>query len=280
MPYGRVGCLIVCLILAAANSGGGAQVQTDNYKPLFENPDFRVFSVREPDELPSVSKDSNFGVLVFRDDPMWDGGRNCPFCFTGPTGSRNELVYGTPNGVVPVAEKHFDASRHPVWIAARSDAEITEQVFKKNLPEDFTHSVRSDLFAIGGLADRVRSGAKPSEKEQTRASAALRDLDTKSKWLSFYEGSDTPPVFIKVKVHTVRAGVEISKWTVSYVLDGWEGDKDHTYTFDNESSPTEQPIVPGRYKMWASRGKKQGPSKVVMVGDTPSLTKELQLEIP
>jgi len=67
---------------------------------------------------------------------------------------------------------------------------------------------------------------------------------------------------------------------VSYVLDGWEGDRYHTYTFDNESSPTTQPIAPGRYKMWASRGNKSGPTKAVMVGDTPSLTKELQLEIP
>ncbi len=287
MSYSRVGCLWLSLLLTITIASPSPQVRTASYKPLFENHDFKVFAVRNPESLPSISDESNFGVLVFRDNSTtWDTpGEKCPFCFTGPTGRRNLLVFGNPTGVVPLAEKHPWRNQPPVWIALRPDAEITEHLFKKNLPEDFKDSVRDDLFSIGFLADRAGSGVKPTEKEQARASAALNDLTFKSKWFSLFNGSaETPPPLIKVKVHTIKSGAEVQKWTVWYVLDGWEDDQDHTYTFDNQSSPTEQEIVPGKYKMWASRGKKpgkkKGPVKTVPVGDTPSLTKELQLETP
>src|SRR5260370_42509885 len=153
MSYGRVGCLLVSLILITANSARSPQVRTNDHKPIFENRDFKVFPVKEPDELLSISDESNFGVLVFRGGATtWEAGRKCPFCFTGPTGSRNLLVYGTTGGVVPIAEKHFGANKRPVWVAVRPDAEITEKLFKENLPEDFRDSVRDDLFAIGYLA--------------------------------------------------------------------------------------------------------------------------------
>ncbi len=258
MSYSRVGCLWLSLLLTITIASPSPQVRTASYKPLFENHDFKVFAVRNPESLPSISDESNFGVLVFRD---------------------NSTTWDTPG------EKHPWRNQPPVWIALRPDAEITEHLFKKNLPEDFKDSVRDDLFSIGFLADRAGSGVKPTEKEQARASAALNDLTFKSKWFSLFNGSaETPPPLIKVKVHTIKSGAEVQKWTVWYVLDGWEDDQDHTYTFDNQSSPTEQEIVPGKYKMWASRGKKpgkkKGPVKTVPVGDTPSLTKELQLETP
>ncbi len=283
MSYGRAGCLWVSLLLTIANENPLPQLRSDSYKPVFENADFKIFSVKSPDTLPSISGESNFGVLVLRgDSTTWERrGKKCLFCFTGPTGRRDLLVFGTPAGVVPLAKKHSGANEPSVWVAVRPDAEITEQLFKKNQPEEFTDSVREDLFSIGFLADKAGAGVRPSEKEQRHARAALNDLSFKSQWFPLFKGSaEYPRPLIKVKVHTVRSGVEINKWNVWYVLDGWEDDKDHTYAFDNQSSPTEQEIVPGRYKMWASRGKKQGPTKTVPVGDTPSLTKELQLEIP
>jgi len=283
MTNSRIGCLLLFLLLVATVAEPFPQARTDDYKPLFQNRDFKVYAVRNPDALPSISDWSNFGVLVLKGDSTSWTEKPCSLCFSGPTGARYSLAYGTPGGVVTFAEKHSGSQVPPIWIAVRPDAVITEQLFNKDLPEDFSDSVHADLFAIGSIADRAAVGAPPSEKEQARASAALRDLDRKAKWFSLFKDSEkAPPPFITVKVHTVsvKSGKEKMKWTVSYVLDGWEGDKDHTYTFDHKSSPTEQPIVPGSYRMWASRGAKHGSTKTVAVGDTPTLTKELELEIP
>jgi hypothetical protein len=82
-------------------------------------------------------------------------------------------------------------------------------------------------------------------------------------------------------VRTFKEGKEKKYWTVWYVLLGWEGDRDHTIAFDKQSSPTNsQCIPPGNYRIWASRGGKVGIAKPVPVGDNPSKSKDVDLEIP
>jgi hypothetical protein len=285
MSPGRVWCLSLLLLVTKANENPLPQFGSDTYKPVFENAEFKIFSVKNREHLASFSEESNFAVLVLRGDSTTLNGGKCDFCFIGPTGTKNFLVFGTPGWVVPEAQRHSAANEPSVWITFKTDAEIVEPVINKNQPEQFKSSVREDLFAIAALADTAGSGIKPSKEEQSHASAALDDLTLKSKWFSLFKGpAGTPPPLIKVKVHTLKSGAEVKKWTVWYVIAGWEGDLDHTYKFDFVSSPTEQKIDPGRYKMWVSRGKnpknKKGPTETVLVGDTPDLTKELQLETP
>jgi hypothetical protein len=167
-----------------------------------------------------------------------------------------------------------------MWVVLKQDVEINEQIFNQGQPDEFKDSIRDDLIAVAALGDKLGDGREPSETEQRRAKAGIRDMNIKSKYFSLYKAGEAPSPWIRVKVHTVKAGKEISKWTVWYVVDGWSGDKDHTISFDRESSPTEQKMLPGQYQMWVSRRDKRGPPKIVLVGDIPSLTKELELEVP
>lgn len=249
---------------------------------LFENPDFKVFSVQNPEVLPAISEPATFGVFRLR-------GRDAVFLrnteglsFTGASGQRSILVYGTPAGVLPFIDnaRFLSAGGHMIWVVPKFAAEITEPVFRQGLPATFTKLVRDDLFAIGALADRVAGEQQPTEKELARARAAIDDLSFKSRWFSFYGDSASAPQQIYVKVRTLKEGQEIKDWKVWYVPLGWEGDKDHTIEFDKHSSPTSQWMNPGAYKIWASRGGKVGVVKQVAVGDTRGTNKEIDLEVP
>ena len=283
MTYGKGNCLVLSLLLAIATSGAPFQSRTVFQEPVFENGDFKIFSPGRIEELPSLSGESAFGVLVVSGNPAtWASGKKCPYCFSGPTGRPSLLVFGTPLGVVSEAKKYSLPTDSPVWIEVRSNATITQELFKEDFPDAFQDSVREDLFAIGFLADATREGSKPSVKEQAHAAAGLNDLSFKGSFLSLYSknSGEAPPVLIHVKVHTLRSGKEINRWTVYYVVQGWEDDQNHVYRFDRQSSPTEQDIPPGPYTMWASRNRKDGPRARFVVGDTPKPMKEVDLEIP
>lgn len=194
---------------------------------------------------------------------------------------KNFMVYGTPDGVVSFAEQHPEVQgASAIWVATKPNAEISAQVFKNSLPEDFRDSVHQDLIAIGFLADRAGGNADPNAKEQARAKAALDDLTFKTQWIAANNLTATPTSLVKVTVHTKRSGVETKHWTVWFVRAGWEGEKNSTYAFEKESSPTVRDMVPGPYTMWASHKNKRGERKQVLVGDDFKQTKDVDLEIP
>jgi hypothetical protein len=250
---------------------------------LFENEDFKVYSVKNPEDLPSISQAATFGVMLVREryqqvllDPS--GMR------FGPSGRQSIINFGTPEGVVPLLDKQrFLSARADVtWVVPKFKALITEPVFRKDLPAAFTESVRIDLFAIAFVADSAATGGQPTKKQLALSRAAFDDLIFKSRWFSFFNDSSSAPTNVCVTARTLKEGQEIKYWTIWYVPLGWEGDKDHTLAFDKQSSPTIPPqcIPPGNYKMWATQKNKESVRKVVPVGDNPSPTKEVDLEVP
>jgi hypothetical protein len=274
---------LLAVLLIATNPQGLVAQEQSRSRILFENADFKIYSVRDPEVLPLISKPANFGVLLLREEAAAFVHNDSFLYFSGSSGQRSLLGYGTPGGAASFIDKtgFRNAGTDLIWVVPKMDAEITEPVFKKDLPDSFTKSVREDLSSIGSLADRAAVGQQPYEKELARARAAINDLSFKSRWFSLHSGTSAPPSLVCVTVRTVREGQELDHWTVWYVLLGWEGDKDHTTAFDKQSSPTNpQCIPPGNYKMWATQGKKIGSAKQVPVGDNPDKNKELDLEVP
>jgi hypothetical protein len=280
MKLTRATHLLAGLLVAISHHALMAQDKSLS-RVLFENADFKVFAVRDPEVLPLISEPARFGVFLLRDQyaPLL---RGTHLSFLGSSGQRSLLVYGTPAGVIPFIDKasFLSAGADLVWVVPKFEAEITEPVFRKNLPDSFTSLVRDDVFSIGALADRAAVGKQPSEQELARARAAINDLSFKSRWFSFYSDPESAPQQVYVKVRTLKQGQEIQDWTVWCVPLGWEDDKAHAKEFDKHSSPTYKWMSPGEYKMWASRGGKIGVVKQVAVGDSPGTTKELDLEVP
>lgn len=279
MRRSTVYCFWMLLFLMIADGAATPQSDSINYKPIFENGDFAIFRIENAEKLASVTRETKFGLLLLRASPNeWDMS-SCSFCFAGPTGHWSRLVFGTAGYV---ADRYSEVNETPVWVGIKSNGNIDQALFDKDQPQEFKGSVRADLVSIGILANIVEFGGRPDERDLRRAAAGLDDLSIKSGFFALFERGHAPPPLITVTVHTVsvKSGKETSKWIVWYVTEGWEGDEDQTYRFDNESSPTQQVLPPGRYKMWASRKGSQGAKQTVLVGDTKSLTKELQVEIP
>jgi hypothetical protein len=281
MKLTRATHLLAALLITMSHQGLMAQEQSRS-RVLFENADFKIYSVRDPQLLPSISEPATFGVFFLREEAATFVRNDSVLYFSGLSGRRSVMGYGTPVGAVSFIDKarFLNAGAELIWVVPTFAIEITEPVFRKDLPDAFTKSVLGDLLSIGSLADRAAAGQQPTEKELARARAAINDLSFKSRWFLFYNNSSAAPSLVCVKVRTLREGQEKNHWTVKYVLLGWEGDKDHTFEFDKQSSPTIQCIPPGNYKMWPTQKNKVGVAKQVPVGDNPSKSKELDLEVP
>ena len=273
--------LLALLLIAISHQALMAQDRSLS-RVVFENADFKIFAVSDPQVLPSISEPATFGVFLLRDRyaPVLRG--TSPVAFLGSSGQPSLLVYGTPAGVLPFIDQasFYSARADLVWVIPKFEANITEPVFRQNLPDSFTKLVREDIYSIGALADQVTVFKQPNEKELARARAAFDDLSFKSRWFSFYDNAASAPQQIHVKVRTLKEGQEVQGWTVWYVPLGWEDDKAHTAEFDKPSSPTYQWMNPGRYKIWARRKGTIGVVKQVAVGDSRGTSKELDLEIP
>jgi hypothetical protein len=85
---------------------------------------------------------------------------------------------------------------------------------------------------------------------------------------------------ILVRVRTLVGGAEAKAWNVKYLPKALELSQTATADrFPQLSSPTEEPLVPGRYVIWAedSTGTRRGDRVVVRVGDG---RKELMVDLP
>lgn len=273
-------CCTWVLLLVVASASIFGQKSDQSSQPILTTPKYNIYSLNDPTITPLAGSPGTFGVLLINAKPNdWDL-QGCSACYQGSTGHKWLVSYGGSDTVVDFAREHEVEDKGSVWVATKPKTVIDLEIFKKGKPAEFEKSVNDDIQALAFAGDVAGTGQTPGEKQQKYAQAAVDDLSYKSRWYSMFKDSPVkPPPLIKVIVHTLKSGKEISKWTVSYVIAGWEGDQAHTRTFDNESSPTAQDIPPGRYVMWASQGSKTGPPRTVYVGDTPSLTREIQLEV-
>jgi hypothetical protein len=139
--------LLVTELLVAVSQGLMAQDRGLS-RVLFENADFKIYSVTDPEVLPSISEPAAFGVLLLRDRDAAFLRNTSGLSFSGSSGQQSVLVYGTPAGVLPFIDKarFLKAGANLIWVVPKLNAEITEPVFRKNLPDSFTTSVRDDLF--------------------------------------------------------------------------------------------------------------------------------------
>jgi hypothetical protein len=113
---------------------------------------------------------------------------------------------------------------------------------------------RESLLADAALLDRARGTLDRGDRE--RGLAAIRDVEAdlalKRRHVEAATGfSGAALRTVNVKARTMRGAREEPGHVVWYVPRGWSDVPERYARFDGLSSPTEHPIAPGNYLMWA-----------------------------
>jgi hypothetical protein len=187
--------------------------------------------------------------------------------------SRLSKKLGTANEEAPVLLGSIQESA--VFLHDRWRAWLKEHPKEARKPV----SVKRDVYWFGWYQNN-----QALEKVDSTAMSLIREVaqDMKVKADHARQSADGVGKEVLVKVHTKQDSQEISGCQVWYVQRGMLDDKSFHTRFGKLSSPTEERgLCPGRYAMWARKGKKEGePATIRIPSQSSTGSEEVDLDAP
>jgi ankyrin repeat protein len=162
---------------------------------------------------------------------------------------------------------------HARAAAALAQLRMLAAAWPAESPEDYRLNLAADVTALSAAVARGDQNVLRQSLE-----AAADDLEAKLEHCQKSGGRLGGSVLVRVR--TVQAGQEATKWQVFYMPRIFEVSPTAVPDlFPQLSSPTEELIVPGRYLMWVRNPatSKVGERTVVKVGEG---RKELIVDLP
>ena len=160
----------------------------------------------------------------------------------------------------------------------RATQAVTElQALAKNWPAESPEPYRRNLAGLAGELEAAVA-SRDSRRLHDALHAVADDLETKLEHCRKSGGRLGGAVTVRVR--TVQGPTEARSWQVVYMPKIFEASSTHTPdVFPQLSSPTEEPLIPGRYVMWVRQPgtAKTGERTVVKVGEG---RKELLVDLP
>lgn len=160
-----------------------------------------------------------------------------------------------------------------VW----NEMRITSNSFHK-LVDNKNGNSEELLQSMDANADALRSVLSQDftdDQKLTICKSISTDMKLKEQYVRA-----TSSFSIKAKVHTKKGTAEVSGCQVWYVPAGWAYEVRRHRKFDRVSSPTEKPLPPGMYVMWAKLEDKEGERQYVAIGEDNRDLVVLDLKAP
>ena len=178
------------------------------------------------------------------------------------------------------ARKSVRSTKDTYWYSWHVDNLVLQKAEKAKLQSKADGLIW--VVAHPGLDSAEPTGTekKPGSKAARLIQEVAQDLNIKAD--NARHSADGLGREVLVKVRTKREGREIEAYEVWYVQRGMLDDKSFYTRFGKLSSPTEErSLCPGRYALWARKGKNEGePATIRIPNQAGAHSEEIELDAP
>jgi hypothetical protein len=173
-----------------------------------------------------------------------------------------------------------ETKANPNFVAVRDHLGTFEKILKES------HALgTNEAAAVKHATTLLRAAAATNNVDEARAivEAMNRDLTIKIQYNQARMGiSGSSRVLAKVKVRTLRQGTSVDGLTVYCNPYRWANDDHPMIPFPRLSSPTETAMLPGEYRLFATRAGRTKPLawRDVSIGLAGKDNEDVDLDIP